>query len=190
MVKNSKIKKQQGFTLLEMLISITLFSLVMVVALTAVLTIIDLNRKTQSLASVTNSMNAATDSMVRLIKSGERGFAVRSATTCDGSSQTQLDFEFYDTEEIFASPPAIHEVSYIYRCADEAIYREIGDDGRYLRITPQDVRITNVVFDLTDVCQDRVNIFIEGNAGDGRTASDFVIQTAATRRGVVGGGSC
>lgn len=187
-------KTKKGFTLLEMLISVTLFSLVMTIALSAVLTILDINRKTQSLTAITNTMNSTLDSMVRLMKSGEKDFQGGNLNECPLNSQ--VDFVFYDTEEIYGSTAEYYDISFVWNCEDEALYREIrtrGSEGsisQFIRLTPEGVRITRAEFIVDSVCQDRVQIFIEGIAGENRTQTDFTIQTSVTRRSVVGTGSC
>jgi len=65
-----KFSKQKGFTLIEMLVSVALFSVVLTVTLGSILTIADSNKKARSLMSVTNNLNFAVDSMVRSFKSG------------------------------------------------------------------------------------------------------------------------
>lgn len=190
MVKISKQKDTQGFTLLEMLISITLFSMVVVIALSAVLTILDLNQKTQSLTAVTNSMNTALDSMVRLIKSGERGFS--SGSSGAGCPDSEITFDFYDIDGIYGTAGDTWEVTFQYDCDEEALFRSMVTSGseQFIRLTPEQVRITHAEFDVTTDCQDKARIHLEGFAGAGKTESSFEIQTAVTRRSVVGTGSC
>lgn len=59
-----------GFTLIEVMVSVTLFLIVMMIALGAVLAIVDGNKKTQAINSVSNNLNSAIESMVRDIKTG------------------------------------------------------------------------------------------------------------------------
>ena len=51
---------KKGFTLIELMVSITIFSIVMLISVGALLSIIDANRKDQSLKSV---MKTATSSL-------------------------------------------------------------------------------------------------------------------------------
>lgn len=62
--------KRGGFTLVEMLIAIGLFSIVMVFALSVILTVFNSNKKLQALNSVVDNLNLGIDSMVRDIKTG------------------------------------------------------------------------------------------------------------------------
>lgn len=63
-------KNNKGFTLIEMLVAVALFSIVLVVAMGAILTVIDANRKAQTLSSVMTNLNFAIESMTRSIKTG------------------------------------------------------------------------------------------------------------------------
>ena len=62
--------QEGGFTLIELMVSISIFLIVMVICLGAVLAIVDGNKKAQSINSVSNNLNSAIESMVRDIKTG------------------------------------------------------------------------------------------------------------------------
>ncbi len=62
--------KQRAFTLIEMLVAVGLFSIVMLVAVSAILSIIGNNRKAQGINNVVNNLNFAIESMVRDMKTG------------------------------------------------------------------------------------------------------------------------
>ncbi|MGC9602476.1 MAG: type II secretion system protein [Minisyncoccia bacterium] len=61
---------RQGFTLIEMLVSVALFSVVMVMALGALLSLSTADRKAQALKSSVDNLNFALDSMSRTIRTG------------------------------------------------------------------------------------------------------------------------
>ncbi len=61
---------QRAFTLIEMMVSVSIFLIVMVISLGAVLSIVDGNKKVQAINSVSNNLNTAIESMVRDIKTG------------------------------------------------------------------------------------------------------------------------
>lgn len=60
----------RGFTLIEMLVSVAIFSVVMVMALGALLSLSAADRKAQSLKSAIDNLNFAIDSMSRTIRTG------------------------------------------------------------------------------------------------------------------------
>jgi prepilin-type N-terminal cleavage/methylation domain-containing protein len=62
--------KKRGFTLIEMLVSVALFSVVMVMALGALLSLSTADRKAEALKSAVDNLNFALDSMSRSIRTG------------------------------------------------------------------------------------------------------------------------
>jgi prepilin-type N-terminal cleavage/methylation domain-containing protein len=59
-----------GFTLIETLVSLTLFTVVLVIAGGTIVSVIDINKRNQAISSVVNNLNYSIDSMVRDIKTG------------------------------------------------------------------------------------------------------------------------
>ena len=62
--------RPRGFTLIEMLVSIAIFTVVMVIALGALLAMSSADRKAESLKSVVNNLNFSIDSMARSLRTG------------------------------------------------------------------------------------------------------------------------
>lgn len=71
-LNNFKKKKNKGFTLIEALVSLGLFSIVIVSASGVILSIINSNKKNQAISSVVNNLNYSIESMIRDIKTGYR----------------------------------------------------------------------------------------------------------------------
>lgn len=63
-------KKDRGFTLLEMLISISLFTVVTSIAFTALFSVIDANNKAKTINTVVNNLSTVMESMTREIRVG------------------------------------------------------------------------------------------------------------------------
>lgn len=94
--KDKKINRRKGnggFTLVEMLVAVGLFSVVMLVAVAAILSIIGDNRRAQGINNVANNLNFAIESMVRDMKTGylykcPSGWPIQRDTTdlCTGST--------------------------------------------------------------------------------------------------------
>ncbi len=61
---------RQGFTLIETLVSLAIFSIVMVVAGGIILSVISSNKQNQAINGVVNNLNYSIESMVRDIKTG------------------------------------------------------------------------------------------------------------------------
>jgi len=65
---NNKRQKNKGFTLIELLVSVALFTIVVTITIGTVTTIIDINRKSQTLTQVINNLNFSLEAMTRTIK--------------------------------------------------------------------------------------------------------------------------
>jgi len=65
-----KLRTQFGFTLIEMMVAVALFSVVMTVSISALLSLVDANRKAQAMQSVMNNLNVSLDGMVRAVRMG------------------------------------------------------------------------------------------------------------------------
>ena len=83
----------KGFTLIEMLVSVAIFSVVMVIALGALLSISVSDRKAESLKSVINNLNFSLDSMSRALRTGtnwgcdvNRTLIPSAQTDCSGGA--------------------------------------------------------------------------------------------------------
>jgi prepilin-type N-terminal cleavage/methylation domain-containing protein len=63
-------KKNKGFTLIELMVSVAIFAIVLVIALGSILTILDSNRKARTLTEVMSNINFSLESMTRSIKTG------------------------------------------------------------------------------------------------------------------------
>ena len=77
-------KSQRGFTLVEMIVSLAIFSVVAVVALGALAKIISANQKAQSLQSAMTNLNFALEAMSREIRVGTN-------YQCDSTTSTYSD---------------------------------------------------------------------------------------------------
>ncbi|MEK7184740.1 MAG: type II secretion system protein [Patescibacteria group bacterium] len=89
-IKNKKINSEKGFTLLEMIISLAIFTIVALVAVGALLKIMDANRKSLALKTAINNLNFTLESMSREMRVGSNYFcdnnihAVNSNTGAQG----------------------------------------------------------------------------------------------------------
>jgi prepilin-type N-terminal cleavage/methylation domain-containing protein len=75
--------KNRGFTLVEMIVSLALFSVVAVIAIGALLKVIDANNKAESIQSAVTNLNFALESMSRDLRTGTSIQCLSSAPTSD-----------------------------------------------------------------------------------------------------------
>lgn len=72
MYKSSSKNKSKGFTLIEIIISLAIFTVVAVIAVGALLRVMDANRKALSLKTSINNLNFVMESMSREIRVGTK----------------------------------------------------------------------------------------------------------------------
>ncbi len=95
--------RARGFTLVEMIVSLAIFSVVATVALGALIKIVDANRKAQTLQSAITNLNFALESMSREMRVGTKyycdsgtsvqipGNIISNARPCPGGSLSEQD---------------------------------------------------------------------------------------------------
>ncbi len=161
----NKKKSQKGFTLIEMMVSVSIFAIVVMISMGAIFTVVDSNKKAQSLKSVMNNLNFALETMTRTIKTGQ----MQSFTSGGNTISTQI----FD--------PTISNVTYTYRTDASGVgYVELSRDGVVSRITAPEVNITNLKF---YGVKPMVVMVVQGTVKlDERISSDFNIQTTVTQR--------
>lgn len=193
------IPKRAGFTLIEMMVSLSIFSIIMLIALGSILTIVDANRKTQTIQAVVNNLDFALETMSRNIRVGstyrcQNGFQggannYNNTQDCGGGGRTHLTFEGR------LGDPASNadQITYFYDAAAEAVFRQIGTDEsaeNQIRLTSEEVVVEGLSF-LVDGSQSGtgsnaqqpfVRIRMWGYALIGSTRTNFNLQTAVTQR--------
>jgi prepilin-type N-terminal cleavage/methylation domain-containing protein len=174
-----------GFTLVEMMIAVALFSVVMTICVGSLLSLVDASRKAQALQSVMSNLNSTIDGMVRSLRMGSNYRVV---------SQTELSFTPYGAD------PNDDSKRWVYKWEDTD--GDLNPDRITKRYTPKgfsnpvtvnmtgsDVEISYVRFyvegeSTLDLTQPRVLIIIRGLAGaeKQKTKTEFNIQASATQR--------
>lgn len=176
--------RKKGFTLIEMLVATALFSIVMTISVGSLLSLVDANKKAQSITSVMNNLNFALENISRNMRLG-------TAFDC-GDPGVPLDCTGGDTRLRFtASDGRFIE----YRYQNEQLEQAIDIDGPgviplgpFVGITAPEVHIENFKFYVTgatpgDLNQPRVVMVIQGYAGvSEKVRTDFNLQTSITQR--------
>lgn len=184
-------EQERGFTLIEMIVAVALFSVVMLVSTSALLSLVVANRKAQALQSVMDNLNIALDSMVRAIRMGAdfdgsvdcSGNNTPYPRDCTGGTTT---FNF----RAFGGDAWV----YFYDPQTKRIYRsETGNIAEGSPITAPTVTIDNLEFyvvgtahglDDLESAQPKVVIVVKGTAGASsqKTRTTFSIQATAVQR--------
>lgn len=164
------IHSQKGFTLVEMVVSLGVFSLVMVVAMGAFLKITEVNKRAQNIKNAVNNINFTLEAMSRELRTGS-------------------EYELSGTEQITfigSYHPSGAPIYHSYRRSNNRIQRGTSltkPVSTFADMTSAGVNIKTMSFTRTDNDYDRVNILIQGEAGSiERLKTSFEVQTTVSQR--------
>ncbi len=186
MKKNS----QAGFTLVEMIVSVGLFGVVMLVSVTALVALIDANRKAQALQSVINNLSIAIDGISRSMREGGnyRCGSVDGGD-CLGVGSPGGDVIYFESHEGDTTNP-LDDWAYEFR--NGRIYKSTNGPivaSDQVPITAAEVTIDDVTFFVTgssrlDAVQPKVMMVIKGSAGAAKAnvRTTFHVQSTAVQR--------
>lgn len=188
---------QKGFTLIELIVAVAIFSIVMTLALGALLSMSESDRRAQALKSVINNLNFSLDSMSRTIRTGTTyncdvaglNLSVPLTTPDDCTSPAASSFAFrsaggqnvaYQLETSNAS--LCGQATGAVGC----ITRSVAG-GAYAPLTSPEVRVTRLDFYVIGAesanIQPKVTIIMSGTVSvSGVASSDFTLQTSVTQR--------
>lgn len=173
----------KGFSLVEILISIAIFSVVMVTAAGALLTTIDANHKAQAIQSVMNNLNFALESMSRAIRVGDTYHCGDSGSLVGN----QVPNDCASGSDFFAFRRSNDNKTVYYYLSGTQIFREVNAGGA-LAISAPEITVENLKFyvqgaDVGSQAQPRVTVVIQGYAGaTAKIQTPFDLQTTISQR--------
>ena len=177
------VKHQSGFTLIEIMVAVSIFTIVATISVSALLTANLVNQKAQAIKLAIDNVNYAIDSMTIKLK---RGTAYICAS--DYCQDTQINFR--SPKEPLSGGQGL---GYIYTLA----YIDPLDPSSrgYIAVTPsnvgQAIPITSPDVDITDfrvIIKDvqagwpRALIVVRGKVQVGHESHQFALETAVTER--------
>lgn len=183
----------RGFTLIELMVSLALFSIVMVISIGSLLIMIDANAKAQALYSSMTNMSFALDSMTRELRTGYHYYCdIRTTTTDDVPEQTSTR-DCLNTEKgnFITFTRERDGRQFGYRLKGNQI--EQYEDGSWIQIT-SDKDVVIDTFELVvknstpyegsgDTTQPTIDLFIKGRMSNGLDVETvFNIQTQMVAR--------
>jgi len=200
---SKKITTTQGFTLIEVLVSLSLFTVVVTMAVGTLLVLIDANGKQQSAQSVVTNMSFALDSMTREIRTGyfyECESLSSSLTETSGSvyndcASGATNFAFSESGGSLTGGMDSNRIA--YRLNGTAIERRLGNPAtngvNWRAITAPEVVVDTLEFIVTgarpysdggiNVKSPIVTIFVSGTAGNvSGLDTSFNLQTTVTQQ--------
>lgn len=200
LVPNSSTHPNRGFSLIELLVSMTLFIVVLVMAVGSLLVLINANAKAQNMQSAVSNVQFALDSMAREIRTG-------FAYYCSTSSATDMTQGFSHTSDCASKGVYLSiieggtsltggasngRIAYRYDSTTQSIQRKLGV-GSWVRLTDPKVVITTMHFNVANtstrtqngnLLQPNVTIYVSGHVAGVApgTDSSFTLQTTVTKR--------
>lgn len=173
---------RKGFTLIELMTSVSIFLIVMTISMGAILGIFNANDKVGTLKITMDNLNLAVETMSREIRFGttyDCGLVEPiTPTNCLAGSEVGLSFLANDGRTKIS-----------YRRVANNIVKSI-DGGPEISVTAPEVNIQNLTFYVSgasgpprDTLQPRVIIIIKGEAGTKASSqSGFTLQTEVSQR--------
>jgi len=176
MIQDSR-SNRNGFTIIEMIMAVAVFTVVSLIATGALLAIADANKKAQTFKSVVNNVNFALESMARNLRTGSNYSSEAFLQTSSCSTGYKVGISFTSQED--------ESVSYFL--FGTQIMRQVNG-GTAVGITAPEVKITRLCLEILgtesgDNIQPNV-LMIVGGLMEGKTKlqSRFDIQTLITQR--------
>lgn len=198
-------KLQRGFTLVELLVSVFIFSVVMTISMGTLLVLIDANQKGQGIQAVMTNLSFALDSMTRNIRTGH-DYYCESVWDLWADKNALPDYGYtndctYDPDDpgriiAYVDGRTGNRVAFRYNPDDGSIERKVDiyqngtrdDEGEWLRVTASELFVTDFVVAVegsmqSETEQPTAQLFIEGYIVDEpNTDPDFQLQTTITQR--------
>jgi len=173
----------RGFTLVEMIVSLGLFSLVMLVSVSAVLAVVETNRHTRAVKNAADNLAFAIDSISRALKFATKVYCGESGTLDEvqicPEGNSFLTFRDYRTGERVE-----------YRLYQNAIQRKDTSQkpAEFIPITAPEVVVNSLVFYVTDESdgaaktRHKVRLNVEAQSSVGNKTVNFNLQTTVALR--------
>lgn len=187
MIKKNKIQKnkglpvrstQTGFSLIELLVALSLFTIVAIMSVSTMLFIVDGARRSRATVDAMDSLSFALEGMTRELYVG-------SSYDCDGggdcSAKDNIQFTTSEGSDMrYRLNNATNEIERCGSIGIDCTGDYISMTGSGIHIDKFDIYLDGVTFG--DGEQPHITFVIEGTAGSGATASSFIIQTSVTQR--------
>lgn len=171
--------KKKGFTLLEILIAVGIFSLIALFATGSLVVVFGSNRKSNAIQSVMTNLNFAVENMSREIRFGWRYH-------CGSTGSMTVAQDCYVGRDFISFVFEGDQIS--YRINGTTIERRVGLGNNWDPYISGDVTVERLRFyvigaDSGDNVQPRVTLVIKGSAGaPGSEGSEFFIQNSLSQR--------
>ncbi|MBI5742811.1 MAG: prepilin-type N-terminal cleavage/methylation domain-containing protein [Candidatus Niyogibacteria bacterium] len=179
--KNFKLKTknwESGFTLFEMIVSLSIFSTAMLILLSSLLSITSAQRKAVAISTTEDNLRFAVDTISKEIRTGYDYDCGNTGarSNCSGGNSV-LAF----------NPGRTGITKAIYRLNNNSIEKSTNGGTSYLPLTGSDIVIKTLKFYVigaltNDNLQPQVTLILQAEMGSGKEKSVFNLQTTIVQR--------
>ena len=176
-------ESKKGFTLVEMLVSMALFTIILTIALGALLMVIKANQQAKAIKLVVNNLNLAIEGMSRELRVGTNICVNKIGTNCNTPENSKgSDIIYYTTDK--GEPLASYTINNNRIMWCDANCDQLND---YLPLTGSDVFVEDLRFyvrgaPVGDDRQPSVLIAINGYTRQADQLIELDIQTFVSQR--------
>lgn len=170
---------KSGFTLIEVIVSVALFTIILTTALGGLFMVIDANRRSKAIKLVVNNLNLAMEGMSRELRVGSD--ICLNGTASGSSCNTSLgsDTVYFTTDR--------GQENSLFTLQGSSVARRLGAGGSTLQLTGSDIIVDDLRFYIRGVgyldnIQPSVLIMLNGHAQQADQVVDFDIQTVVSQR--------
>ena len=190
----------QGFTLIEMLVAVSIFTIVMTTAIGTLIVMLTAGSVAQSAQSLTMNLSFAVDSMARNIRTGF-DYHCSNTVAASGAALTmnRANCTTGATVLVLTEGRTGYRVAYRYDAASDALYQKTDipsgepggpDYGTWVRLTSEDIKVEPFEFTVdgsdpaaNDTVQPMVRMTLTALPADSRTQIyPYYIQTTVTSK--------
>ncbi len=193
--QSKKVNQEKGFTLIEVMVAVSIFTIVMVVALGAILAIVNANRKAQSLHTVINNVNLAVETMARDLRTGYNYKCGPTKDVCTYGTTASYEEISFTSLQVAERLGTDDVVTVIYRRSETSegkgyLEKSIDDGTNWTRITDNSVDIEGLSFRVWgintlltgDTNQPKIILNLKAKITAHGNSSEFAIQTFISQR--------
>lgn len=181
--------KNKGFTLIELMVSMSIFMIVMIMALGSLVNISNVSKKSRSLHQAMDNLNFAMESMTRSLRTGSNydcnsivSIGSDSVWSNCPSGAGSISFISQNNTSSFKDVAYTLSNGSLQKC-----FLNNFNNTECVDMTSSDVSVDNLMFyvngaDPADNFQPSVYIVMKGSVSIGKEKTDFSLQTFVSQR--------
>lgn len=175
----------RGFTLVEMLVAVSIFAIVMVVSVGTLIVLVTSSGVTQRIQSLTTNLSFAMDMMTRDIRTGYDYYCTSSIGSTLNSGTN--DCAGGESGIIFTNAETDERTAYRFNSSDGSLELRV-ESGSWIRLTSSEVIIEDATFYVTgstrgNSVQPQARVIVRGTpTNSALQISTFYLQSTLTQR--------